>query len=204
MGRAVYLPLWAPIHPCLPLPRKGEGTIEVMGWRFPEGHGAKHGTEITVIMSAHPGQKPARRLPRPPGLARSPLLGGSDLGGKQAGFWLAPMRPGNWALGREDCSGLWVRAGREQRGSVCVCVCAHVMHGVCGINRYTCESRVHCMPRLWCLLCEQWGEGRGVCTAYHGCGSSRGCCPAERTRWCWDGAGWDVCGHMCRDSSKHP
>ena len=122
MGKAVHLPLWAPIHPCLPLSRKGKGTIEVMGWRFPEGHGAKHGTEITVIVSAHPGQRPARRLPRPPGLARSPLLGGSDLGGKQVGFWLAPMRPGNWALGREDCSGLWVRAGREQRGSVCVCV----------------------------------------------------------------------------------
>ena len=56
MGKAVHLPLWAPIHPCLPLPRKGKGTIEVMGWRFPEGHGAKHGTEITVIVSTHPGQ----------------------------------------------------------------------------------------------------------------------------------------------------
>lgn len=113
-------------HPSLPPPpQKGQGAIEVMGWRFPEGHGAKHGTEITVIMSTHPGQKPARRLPRPPGLARTPLPGGSDRGGKQAGFWLAPMRRGNWALGGEDCSGLWVRAGREQRGSVCV-VCAHM------------------------------------------------------------------------------
>lgn len=53
---------------CLPLPRKGKGTIEVKGWRFPEGHGAKHGTVIIVIMRTHPGQKPARRLSGPPGL----------------------------------------------------------------------------------------------------------------------------------------
>lgn len=45
-------------HSCLPLPRKGRGTIEVRGWRFPEGHGAKRGTVITVIMRTHPGLGP--------------------------------------------------------------------------------------------------------------------------------------------------
>lgn len=191
-------------HPSLPPPpQEGQGDYRGHGVEVPRGAWSKHGTEITVIVSTHPGQRPARRLPRPPGLARSPLLGGSDLGGKQAGFWLALMRPGNWALGREDCSGLWVRAGREQRGSVCVCVCAHVRHGVCGINGYTRECRAHRVPRLWCLLCRQWGEGRGVCTAYHDWGSSCGCRTAEHTRQGWDGAGWDVCGHMCSDSSKH-
>lgn len=36
-------------RPWLPLPRKGKGTIEVREWRFPEGHGAKHGTVITGL-----------------------------------------------------------------------------------------------------------------------------------------------------------
>lgn len=60
------------LQPYLPLPRKDKGTIQVRGWRFPEGHGAKHGTVITVIMRAHPGQKPARRLPGPPGFGPQP------------------------------------------------------------------------------------------------------------------------------------
>lgn len=92
------------------------------------GHGAKHGTMITVIMiqgkSQHGGSQGFR------GLVLGPVLRGSDTGSKQTGISLGPMRPGNWALGREDCPALWVRAGRgaqRERGSMCVymyvCIC---------------------------------------------------------------------------------
>lgn len=56
--------------------------------------------------------------------------GGRDLGGKQAGIWLRPMRSGNWTLGREDCPGLWARTEvGVHRDSMCVCTCTCVSQG---------------------------------------------------------------------------
>lgn len=118
-GRAAH-PSGPPPRP--PPPQEGQGDNRGHGLEVPEGHGAKHGIVITVTVRAHSGQKPALRLPGLPRLGPRPSgAGGSDLGGKQVGIWLAPKRPGNWTLGREDCSGLGVRAGGEtERDSMCV------------------------------------------------------------------------------------
>ena len=47
-----------------------------------------------------------------------------------------------------------------------------------------------------------WSSLEELCTSILAFSLSR-CRTAERTRHGWDGAGWDVCGHMCFDSSKH-
>lgn len=109
-------------------------------------------------MTTHPGQKPAQRLPGLPGLALSPPLRGSDFGGKQVGIWLGSMRPRNWALGSEDCPGLWVRAGTE-REMACVCACAQSVWGK-GVHMYATGS-VCGACCMWWVEC--WVPGARKC-----------------------------------------